>query len=214
MLHIERFVVNPFQENTYVVFDDTLEAVIIDCGVFFKEERKALVNYIRENNLKVVHLLSTHGHIDHNFGINTIFEEFGIKPEVYHADAPLMDCLKRQSEEYINFPLDYDMPPVEKYLTEDDTITFGNHRFTIIHTPGHTPGSALFHCEEEHLAFSGDTLFRMSIGRTDLMLGSHSDMMASLKKIAVCLPEDTTIIPGHGPQTVLSDEITMNPYFS
>ncbi len=213
MLHIERFVFNPFQENTFVVHDDTKECVIIDCGAFFKEERKAIVDYIVKNELKPIHLLATHAHIDHNFGNNTIYENFGLMPEVAAKDEPLMSNLKRQSEEYINYSLDYDMPPVKAYFSDGDAISFGNHTFEVIATPGHSPGSSLFYCQEENLAFSGDTLFRMSVGRTDLTLGSHAELMTSLRRMADTLPHDTLIIPGHGPQTTLGDEIRTNPYF-
>ncbi len=213
MLHIEKFVLNPFQENTYIVHDETLEAVIIDCGAFFKEERLALTEYINANNLKPVHLIATHAHIDHNFGNNTICDEFGIAPEVCHKDQILMESLARQAQEFINYNLEYDMPPVKAYFSDGDTITFGNHSLKVINTPGHTPGSCLLYCEEEQLAFSGDTLFQMSIGRTDLTYGSFSDMQQSLKKIVDTLPHETTILPGHGPQTTLANEINQNPYF-
>ncbi len=214
MLHIERFVVNPFQENTFIAYDESGEAVIIDCGAFFKEERKALTDYIREHKLTVKHLLATHAHIDHNFGNNTISDEYGLAPEVCIYDKPLMDCLQKQAEEFCNYCLDYEMPAVKNYLKEGDIISFGSHSLSVISTPGHTPGSVLFYCEAEKVAFSGDTLFRMSVGRTDLAMGSYKDLRDSLRKIASTLPHDITILPGHGPQTTLKDEVLMNPYFT
>lgn len=214
MFHIERFVVNPFQENTFVVHDESCEAVIIDCGALFKEERNAVLDYIHNNKLTVKHLLDTHAHIDHCFGNNTIAEEFGIYPEVCIDDKPLMDCLAKQSEEYCNYSLNYDMPAVNNYLKDGDIISFGSHSLSVIQTPGHTPGSVLFYFEAEKVAFSGDTLFRMSVGRTDLELGNYKTLKASLAKIASILPHDTTILPGHGPQTILKDEILMNPYYT
>lgn len=212
MLNIQRFVCNPFQENTYIVSDETREAVIIDCGAFFEEERKAIVEYIARQQLKPCHLLATHGHIDHNFGNNTVFEEYGLKPEASIADEHLMSRLAEQSQTFINYELDYNLPPVGRYLDASDTITFGNHRFTILPTPGHTPGGVFYYCEEEKLAFSGDTLFRMSIGRTDLEGGSFEDLCDSLRLVADTLPHDTTILSGHGPQTRLEDEMKYNPY--
>lgn len=212
MLNIQRFVCNPFQENTYIVSDETHDAVIIDCGVFFQEERKALVNYISEQHLQPRHLLVTHGHIDHNFGNNTIFEQYGLKPEVSAADEPLMHQLAEQSIAFINYELDYELPAVEKYLVPTDIITFGSHRLCVIPTPGHTPGGCFFYCAEEKLAFSGDTLFRMSVGRTDFELGSYTDLSKSLECVVNTLPHDTTILCGHGPQTTLADEIRYNPY--
>ena len=105
------------------------------------------------------------------------------------------------------------MPPVGKYLSDDDLIEFGTHRFTIIPTPGHTPGSVFFYCKEEKIAFSGDTLFRMSIGRTDFELGNYDDIIVSLKSLSGHMPLETTILPGHGPQTTLGEEVQCNPYF-
>ena len=104
------------------------------------------------------------------------------------------------------------MPPVGKYLDETDVIEFGTHRFSVIPTPGHTPGSVFFYCKEENIAFSGDTLFKMSIGRTDFEKGSYKDIMNSLQKLKECLPPDTIVLPGHGPKTTIGQEISSNPY--
>ena len=211
-LNIQRFVVNPFQENCYIVSDETLDAVIIDCGALYDAERKTVVDYIKANKLKVKHLLATHGHIDHNFGNNTLFDEFGIFVSVHAKDEYLMGKLHEQALEFCGFAPEYDFPPVGKYFTENDVITFGEHQFTIISTPGHTPGSVFFYSETEGVAFSGDTLFRMSIGRTDFECGSYEDIQSSLKKVTTILPDSTIILPGHGPQTTLGDERRMNPY--
>lgn len=206
MLHIERFVCNPFQENTYIVYDETKDAVVIDCGAFFPEERKVIVNYIRSNALSIKHLISTHAHIDHNFGNNTITTEFGVYPEVCDADMCLMDKLHEQAVLFANIHLDYELPIVGRCFSENDTISFGNHEFTIITTPGHTPGSVFFYCKEENVAFSGDTLFKMSIGRTDLEFGNYKDIKESLQKIFDLLPNDTVVLSGHGPQTTIKEE--------
>lgn len=212
MLKIERFVCNPFQENCYVVSDDTQEAVVIDCGAFFPEERKAVTEYIRTNGLSVKHLLATHAHIDHNFGNDTMKEEFGLSPEVSAADMALMDRLREQAMLLANIRLDYEMPAVGRFFSNGDIISFGNHRLTVIPTPGHSPGSVFFYCGEEHLAFSGDTLFNMSIGRTDFDFGSYRDIMTSLQRVARELPEETVIYPGHGPKTTMQQEKQFNPY--
>ncbi|MBR6593194.1 MAG: MBL fold metallo-hydrolase [Prevotella sp.] len=212
MLNIKTFVFNPFQENTYVVSDDRNEAVIIDCGAFFNEERKELTDYIDKNNLKVVHLLSTHGHIDHNFGNNTIADYYNVRPEVHKADAGLMRRLSEQALAFCNFHLEYDMPEVSDYLNDGDIIRFGNHEIKVIHTPGHSPGSTVLYIADEDVAFSGDTLFMMSIGRTDLEGGSFSDIQKSLLRMIKELPDNTKVFPGHGPQTSIAKEKLHNPY--
>lgn len=212
-LKIQRFVCNPFQENCFVVSDETNEGVIIDCGAYFTEERTAIVNYINKEGICLKHLIGTHGHVDHHFGDNTIFEEYGLRPEVSAKDEYLQSRLNEQSLTFSGQPLCYEMPPVGKYLSDDDVIEFGTHRFTIIPTPGHTPGSVFFYCKEEKIAFSGDTLFRMSIGRTDFELGNYDDIIVSLKSLSSHMPLETTILPGHGPQTTLGEEVQCNPYF-
>lgn len=213
MLNIQRFVVNPFQENCYIVSDSTGEAVIVDCGAFYPEERQAVVNYIRDNGLTPVHLIATHGHIDHNFGNDTIFSAFGLQPEIHSKDSGLMDRMAEQAMALCNYKMDNEsIPAVGRLLADDDTVEFGNHKFTMLHTPGHTPGSVFFYCKEEKVAFSGDTLFQMSIGRTDLWQGSYADIMSSLRHVNQKLPAETTILPGHGPQTTMADELRSNPY--
>lgn len=211
MLNIQKFVCNMIQENCYVVSDETKECIIVDCGAYYEEERRAIVDYIRHNQLTPKHLVATHGHIDHNFGNNTIYEAFGLKPEVEADDEQLINILPQQAQAIAGVELDYKMPPVGKYLRETDTISFGSHTFTLLHTPGHTPGGVFYYCKEEKVAFSGDTLFRGSIGRTDLPGGNSFLIIQSLRMIAQ-LPDDTTILPGHGQQTTIGYELRSNPY--
>ncbi len=198
------------QENTYVVSDATKECVVIDCGALYDEERAAIVSYIRKEGLTPVHLISTHGHFDHNLGNGIIFEAFGLKPEVPVEDEGLMD-LKKQMKDMLGTCLPIEEPPLGRLLSEGDTINFGHHTLTIIHTPGHTPGGVTFYCEAEHTAFTGDTLFQMSIGRTDFEGGSWTDMVNSLKRLAM-LPAQTVVYAGHGEATTISEELKYNPY--
>lgn len=211
MIKIQRFVCNMIEENCYVVSDESGECMIVDCGAYYPEERSAIVRYIRENELKPKHLVSTHGHIDHNFGNNTIYDEFGLNPEVAVGDRELMENLSAQAESILGIHADFDMPKVEKWLTEKDTIDFGNHSFAVIETPGHTQGGIFLYCKEEKVAFSGDTLFHYSIGRTDLPGGSMFQIIHSLRIISQ-LPDDTVILPGHGEETTIGTELAGNPY--
>ena len=198
------------KENCYVVSDSSKECVIIDCGAYYEEERRAIVDYILNDNLKPVHLLVTHGHLDHNFGNNTVFDEFGLKPEAGYGDRELIENLKGQAKDTFGGEVDYDFPPVGHYFDDEEVISFGNHQFSIIPTPGHTPGGVTFYCKEEKVAFTGDTLFKGSIGRTDLG-GSMFMIINSLRELAQ-LPDDTTILPGHGDSTTIGDELAHNPY--
>jgi len=199
------------QENCYIINDDTYECVIVDCGGFYSEERNAIVNYIKKNKLLPKHLICTHGHIDHNFGNNTIYNVFGLKPEVHSADKYLMEKLNAQAEALVDIKLDYKMPPVGKYFQGKDVISFGNHKFTIIETPGHTPGSVMFYCKEENVVLSGDTLFYNSIGRTDFEGGNMFQIIQSLRVISQ-LPDSIVVLPGHGGKTTIGAELASNPY--
>lgn len=210
-MKIESLVCNMLQENCYVVSDETKECVIIDCGAFYEEERRALVEYIRNNDLKPVHLLATHGHLDHNFGNDTIFKEFGLKPEIAQADEAWITNYKEQAMKLYGMTLEMEMPEVGRFLSDKEKIQFGNHTLEVMETPGHSPGSVVFYCEEENVLFTGDTLFQMTIGRTDLEGGSMMQIIQSLRIIAQ-LPDNTKVYPGHGYTTTIGYELSRNPY--
>ena len=212
MFTIKCFTCNMLSENCYVVSDETRDCVIIDCGAYYPEEGQAIVGYIRQQQLTPRHLLCTHGHFDHCMGNGYIFRAFGLKPRAHQDDSFLMEEMERQTSDILGIPIHLDVPPVGNYLTDSDNISFGSHTWQILHTPGHTPGGIVFYDADEHIAFSGDTLFRMSIGRTDFERGSYADMMTSLHMLATQLPADTKIYAGHGPETTMADEIRYNPY--
>lgn len=212
MLTVKCFTCNMLSENCYVVSNESRECVVIDCGAYYPEEGQAIVGYIRQQQLTPRHLLCTHGHFDHCMGNGYIFRAFGLKPRAHQDDSFLMEKMEQQTSDILGIPIHLDVPPVGSYLTDSDTITFGSHTWQILHTPGHTPGGIVFYDADEHIAFSGDTLFRMSIGRTDFERGSYADMMTSLHMLATQLPADTKIYAGHGPETTMADEIRYNPY--
>lgn len=212
MLKIQPFVCNMIQENCYVVSDETSEAVIIDCGAFYESEKKAIREYIEQNELRPVHLLATHGHIDHNFGNKFVHDTWGLKVEVHASDERLMSSLPMQAKAICGIEMQSsDFSPVGKYLCDEDVVKFGNHQFTLLETPGHSPGSVFFYCKEENVAFSGDTLFRNSIGRTDLPGGSMFLIIQSLRMVSQ-LPDNTKLYTGHGEPTTIGNEVANNPY--
>lgn len=212
MFKIKSIMCNPLQENCYVVSDDSNECVIVDCGTYYNEERVAIHNYIRQNGLKPVHLLATHGHLDHIFGNADIYREYGLKVEVCSEDQELVEHLSEQASNLFGIDIDEIQPPVGRLLKDGDTITFGTHTLRVLRTPGHTHGSALFYCEKEKVVLTGDTLFRMSIGRTDFPEGDWREMENSLHNVVARLPLDTVILPGHGPKSTIADELKYNPY--
>lgn len=212
MLEIKTFCCNMLQENTYVVSDDSGECVIIDCGAYDDAERQAIVRYVNEERLKPVHLLCTHGHLDHCFGNDTIYDAFGLQPELHANDEFLAKDLAQQAADFFGLPYDHPTPPIGRFLAKGDVITFGTHQLEVLHTPGHTPGGVCFYCQEEQVVFTGDTLFRMSVGRTDFERGSWEALLNSLRTVISQLPDDTTVYCGHGPQTTIGEEKRMNPY--
>lgn len=214
MITIKTFVVNPLSENCYIVSDDTKAAVLIDCGALYDAEREAIKRYIAQNHLHPEHLLATHGHLDHLYGVNTIHTLYGLNQEVSGLDEFLAVHLKEQARDFFGFAFDEPATPIGHYIEPFEYINFGHHHLKVIPTPGHTPGSVTFYCKEEEVAFTGDTLFRMSIGRTDFEGGSWEAMQNSLQLLASTLSSDTKIYPGHGGTTTMKDELLYNPYIS
>jgi len=212
MFIVKTFICNLLQENTYILSDETKECVIIDCGAYYEEERAAITQYIDNNGLKPVHLLATHGHFDHNFGNDTIYKAYGLQVEVAAEDVFLIKDLPKQFESMIGAPLRRTYPPIGRLFDNDEIIRFGNHQLKILKTPGHTPGGVIFYCEAEKTAFSGDTLFKMSVGRTDFDGGSYADLMQSMNNVIKKLPAETIVYSGHGPKTTIAEELRYNPY--
>lgn len=211
MMTIKKFVCNMLQENCYVASDDTRECVVIDCGAYYPEERQAITEYIKEEKLTPVHLLATHGHVDHNFGNDTMAATFGLKPEIAAQDETLLSDCKTQAMRMFGLDLDNEFPPVGHLLKDGDEVTFGSHKLKVIGTPGHSRGSVCYYCKEEDVMFSGDTLFRHSIGRTDFEGGSMLQIIQSLRMLAQ-MPDNITVLPGHGDRTTIGEELAHNPY--
>jgi len=212
MFKVQSIECNPLQENCYVVSDESRECVIIDCGAYYDEEFQAISQYINDNQLKPVHLIATHGHLDHNFGNAYIYRTYGLQVEICAEDQQLLEQLPLHARELFGMEITDEQPPIGRLLQDGDCITFGTHQLSVMRTPGHSHGSALFYCEAEKTVFTGDTLFRMSIGRTDFPEGSWKDMEQSLHHVIARLPLDTVALPGHGPKTTIADEMKYNPY--
>lgn len=211
MLKIQTFEVNPLQENCYVVSDDTKECVIIDCGAFTESEQNTVIDYIKNNGLTPIHNLGTHGHLDHHLGDAAILKAFKLLPEVDECDDVFMENPEQAASQMLGITLNDRLPAGKLNLTENKEISFGAHTFRIIRTPGHSGGSVSFYCAEENVLFTGDTLFKGSIGRTDFPGGSMFQIIGSLRELAQ-LPDPTVVYPGHGPKTTIGFELAHNPY--
>jgi len=208
---IKTFTFNPIQENTYLVYDETLEAVVIDAGCISKVEKRALKQYIEDNNLTLKRVLNTHLHFDHQFGNRFLFETFGIKPEAGKDDEYLLENVIAQTRSF-GMDIDEEAQPLGGYIIENQEIKFGNSSLTAFHVPGHSPGSMAFYAEKDGVLFAGDVLFRGSIGRTDLPGGDYATLIQSITQKLLPLPDSTVVYSGHGPQTTIGFEKKNNPF--
>lgn len=211
MLTIKTFIFNPWQENTYVIHDETKECVIIDAGCFNPQEEKELKNYIVDNNLTPKYLLNTHLHIDHIMGNAFINKQFGLKPYAHENDEFLIDETLGYAKQ-LGLQLTEAPPPIEKYIDEKQAIKFGNTLLEIFHIPGHTPGHVVYYNREANVIFSGDVLFYESIGRTDMIYGNYETLVRGIHQKLLTLPNNTRVLSGHGDPTTIKHEATHNPF--
>ncbi len=212
MFKVKTFTFNPLAENTYVVSDDEGRAAIIDCGALYPSECQTLENYVSAEHLTPqVHLL-THGHFDHAFGAAFVFERYGLRPRCHSADLPLLADLGAQMQEMFGHAFACASAPVGEVLTVGEVIDVGDLRFSVLASPGHTPGGVCLYLEAERILFSGDSLFAGSIGRTDFSGGNHWQLIRSLQTLLKTLPAEVAVLPGHGPATSIAAERGYNPY--
>ncbi|MBQ1253822.1 MAG: MBL fold metallo-hydrolase [Alistipes sp.] len=210
-MKIARLIFNPIQENTYVVWDDTLQAAIIDAGNAGERENEVLEKFLSDNGLRPVLALNTHGHFDHLLGVNFLQDRYGVKLAMSSKDEFL---LKNASVSAELFGVRAgDMPEgIDVDLEQMEEITFGSTTLKVIPVPGHTPGHVAFYEPESKVLFTGDTLFRESIGRTDLPGGDYSWIMRSIIDNLLPLGDDVKIYPGHGDVSDLGHEAMYNPF--
>jgi hydroxyacylglutathione hydrolase len=210
MLQLQSFVFNPLQENTYVLFDETKECVIIDPGCYEREEQYDLADFIETNELKVVKLLNTHGHVDHVLGNAFVKETYKTKLYIHEQDAATLKAVKVYAPHYGFFQYQEAEPDI--YLKEGDPVTFGNQSLDILFVPGHAPGHIAFYHAASKTLIGGDVLFYNSIGRTDLPGGNYDTLINSIQQKFFTLPDEVTVYPGHGPETTIGYEKKTNPF--
>src|SRR6056297_1169347 len=212
MVEIKKFAVNPLQENTLLISDETGECVFVDPGFYFPVEHDEIKNYISENNLKPVMIANTHCHFDHIMGVEFIRQEYNI-PFVAHPDDAFW--VKKAIDRGKMFG--FDMKPVnppDSFFSENEKLKFGNTEFDIIHIPGHSPGHVVFYSEKEKILIGGDVLFQGSVGRSDLPGGDQATLISGIKEKLFKLPDETKVYCGHGPETTLGFEKESNPFFT
>jgi hydroxyacylglutathione hydrolase len=210
MIHVQSFTFNPFQENTYILYDETKECVIIDPGCYEKEEKEELTSFIDLNNLKVTEILNTHCHIDHVLGNKFVKELYKVKLAHHRLDEATHRSVKAYAPNY-GFVM-YNETIADWYIEEGDKIRFGNSVLDIVFVPGHAPGHIAFYNIEEKICISGDALFYDSIGRTDLPGGDFGILISSIHNKLFKMPDNMEVYPGHGPKTTIGREKKYNPF--
>ncbi|MBK0401351.1 MBL fold metallo-hydrolase [Adhaeribacter sp. BT258] len=201
---------NPFAENTYLLYDETKECVVVDPGCSDAAEKAKLKQFISDNGLKVVKLLNTHCHIDHVLGNKFVADTYNVGLEMHEADLPTLKAIPAYAPSYGFTNYEEVLPAT--FLAENDTVSFGNTQLKVIFTPGHAPGHVVFYDEKGKNLIAGDVLFQRSIGRTDLPGGDFDTLISSIKTKLFVLPEDVKVYPGHGPSTTMGEEKRENPF--
>jgi len=210
MLKIQTFIFNPFSENTYVVFDETKEAVIIDPGCYEKVEKAELDQFIAEEQLTIKYLLNTHCHIDHVLGNYHVKEKYKVPFYIHLAEEPVLHAVKSYAANY-GFA-HYQEVLNDHFLAEGDLVTFGHTNWKVLFVPGHSPGHIAFYDAKEKVLFGGDVLFEGSVGRTDLPGGNMTTLIASIQQKFFALPDETVVYSGHGNTTTIGVEKVYNPF--
>ncbi len=213
MIQIKKLTFNPFQENTYILFDDTKECVIIDPGCYTQNEQQILLKFIKDNNLKPVRLLNTHCHIDHVLGNYFVSQTFNLGLEIHKDDLVTLNSVSTYCHLY-GFDAYQLSPEPSVFLNEGDTIKFGDSELDVIFCPGHAPGHVVFYNKKQHFVINGDVLFQGSFGRVDLPGGSIEVLKNSITKKMFALPDDTVVYTGHGGETTIGTEKIYNPILS
>ncbi|MEO0041279.1 MAG: hypothetical protein RL329_727 [Bacteroidota bacterium] len=209
---IQIFTFNVFQENTYVLYDETKACIIIDPGCYTQAERNKLTDFIKHKGLTPKRLINTHCHLDHVFGNPFVATTYGLGLEIHPYEIPVLQNVDWAGKRFgVPVPT---QPEPTAFIQEGDMITFGNTKLTTILAPGHSPGSLCFYNAEQGYLIGGDVLFYESIGRTDLPLGNHATLLQSIQNKLFVLPDETVVYSGHGGKTTIGHEKKYNPFLN
>jgi hydroxyacylglutathione hydrolase len=212
MFTVKAFTFSPVQENTYLLFNETGEAIVIDPGCYFDTERDVLQTFITQNKLKPKLLINTHCHLDHVFGNKWIHETWGLLLHIHQKEKQVLDFAPASG---LMWDLPFDNYNAELvYLEEDGKLQLGTDELELIFAPGHSPGHLCFYCRKQGFLIGGDVLFKESIGRTDLPGGNHATLISSIKTKLFALPDETVVYSGHGPETTIGHEKKHNPFLN
>ena len=208
-MQIKQFTFNPFQENTFIIYAENKEAIIIDPGFYEKSEQDIFFEFINKNQLNPIALLNTHAHIDHVLGNNLVVSEFKIPYHLHALDLPVLESVKNYAHLY-GFQSYLESPSPTNFLEEGKSIFLNNKEIKVLHTPGHSPGHVVFYLPEDNIVINGDVLFKGSFGRVDLPGGDLETLKKSIHEVMFSLPEETLVYCGHGLETTIGQEKRSN----
>lgn len=212
MFAVKVFIFSPVQENTYILYNERKDCIIIDPGCYYDDEKDALAFFVENNGLTPRLLLNTHCHLDHVFGNKWVSEKYGLILHLHDKEKIVLDNAPVAGLRW-NLPFDNYQGDVQ-YVREGDIISLGEDELEVFFTPGHSPGSVIYYCRKQGFIIGGDVLFRMSIGRTDLPGGDHGTLISSIRNKLLVLPDDVIVYCGHGEKTTIGFERNNNPFLS
>lgn len=211
-IRIKKFTFNPFQENTYIVYNELKQAIIFDPGCSTPNEERILNDFIEQEGLQPQILISTHCHIDHILGNHAVLEKYDIPYWAPDGEQMILESSTITAQMY---QIPYQPSPLpDQWISTNQHLSLNGEEWTILSAPGHSPASLVFYQPSTGFAIAGDVLFRESIGRTDLPGGNHQQLLTNIREKLYVLPEDTVIYPGHGPETTIGYEKDHNPFVS
>ncbi len=210
MLKLKTFEFSPIQENTYILYNEFNDCIIIDPGCYFEEEREALARFIEQNRLQPKLLLNTHCHLDHVFGNKFVAEKYGLDLHLHEGEVSVLQFASTSGLMY-NLPFDNYAGPFI-FLQPGEKVQLGKDELSILFTQGHSPASVSFYGKADGFVIAGDVLFKQSIGRTDLPGGNFDTLIKSIQNELFVLPEATIVYSGHGQSTTIGAEKKGNPY--
>lgn len=210
MLNVHFFTFNAFQENTYIISNHKKECWIVDPGMYDQRETDGFISFIEKQGFTPQAIINTHAHLDHIFGVQAMVDKYHIPFSIHRLEQPVLDR-GRETAAMFGFSFN-NLPVVTNYIDHATPLQLGEDTLQVFLTPGHSPGSVSFYYEPGNWVIAGDVLFQGSIGRTDLPGGNFDTLISSIKTHLFTLPDNTTVLSGHGDSTTIGDEKRDNPF--
>ncbi|MFW6019045.1 MAG: MBL fold metallo-hydrolase [Bacteroidales bacterium] len=211
MIHLKKFIFNPLQVNTYLLYNDKGYCIIVDPANSNAQEDQQLAEFIKHKELSPVMLINTHCHVDHILGNAFVYDTWGLKPVIHEEGKGILEAAPDQA---VMIGLSFRKSPApEKYVQDGQVLELGDDQIEVRYTPGHAAGSICLVMHQEKILISGDVLFAEGVGRTDLPTGNMDLLQRSIQEKIMPLDENFTVYPGHGPSTTIGNEKMYNPFF-